>query len=75
LCCLDNPFVLASQVHQVFYVQDPIESDRHYVMQVLPRDLFVVKEETDGETGAAYWGDYRDSRVQLVIFMSNNDIN
>ena len=44
-------------------------------MQVLPRDLFVVKEETDGETGAAYWGDYRDSRVQLVIFMSNNDIN
>ncbi|XP_048494595.1 uncharacterized protein LOC125494815 [Beta vulgaris subsp. vulgaris] len=32
-CSQSDPFVLASQVHQVFYVQDPQEHDIHYVMQ------------------------------------------
>ncbi|GAB2275605.1 hypothetical protein Dimus_010362 [Dionaea muscipula] len=39
LCYMDDPFVLASQVHQVFYVQDPSKEERHYVLQNVPKDL------------------------------------
>lgn len=51
-CYKDDPFVLASQVHQVFYVQDPEESDIHYVMKRVPRDFFDFEEATSEET---YW--------------------
>lgn len=30
LCYLDNPFVIASQVKQVFHIEDPIEMGLHY---------------------------------------------
>jgi len=36
----NDPFVLASQVHQCFYVQDPFETNRHYILKTDPRDLF-----------------------------------
>ncbi|WMV50605.1 hypothetical protein MTR67_043990, partial [Solanum verrucosum] len=36
----EEPFVLGSQVHQCFYVQDPYDQDIHYVMKTVPRDLF-----------------------------------
>ena len=32
-----DPYVLASQVHQVFYVEDPITKSVQYVMKRLPR--------------------------------------
>ncbi|KAH0676202.1 hypothetical protein KY285_024003 [Solanum tuberosum] len=38
-CSQEEPFVLRSQVHQCFYVQDPYDQDRHYVMKNVPRDL------------------------------------
>ena len=38
----DEPFILASQAQQVFYVQDPIEEDWKIVIKVKPRDLFEV---------------------------------
>lgn len=33
----DDPFVIATQVQQVFYVQDATEVDWFYVMKILPR--------------------------------------
>ena len=38
-CSQEEPFVLASQVHQCFYVQDPYDQDKHYVMKTVLRDL------------------------------------
>ncbi|GER38826.1 xylulose kinase-2 [Striga asiatica] len=47
-CYVEDPFVLASQVHQVFYVEDPIEKGWHYAIKTLPKDFFdfVQTEET-----------------------------
>lgn len=47
LCYADDPFVLASQVHQVFYVKDPIEEDWHYVMKKLPKEFFNNEEQIE----------------------------
>ncbi|KAH0682716.1 hypothetical protein KY285_020235 [Solanum tuberosum] len=44
-CSEEEPFVLASQVHKCFYVQDPYDQDRHYVMKTVPRDLFNLSDE------------------------------
>ncbi|KAK6803203.1 hypothetical protein RDI58_000987 [Solanum bulbocastanum] len=41
----EEPFVLGSQVHQCFYVQDLYDQDRHYVMKTIPRDLFNMGKE------------------------------
>ena len=37
--------MLASQVHHCFYVQDPYDQDKHYVMKTVPRDLFNMGNE------------------------------
>ena len=44
-CYHDEPFILASQAHQCFYIQDPFEENKHYVMKTLPRDLFSMSDE------------------------------
>lgn len=36
----DEPFILASQAEQVWYVEDPLESDWHVVVSMTPRDKF-----------------------------------
>ncbi|WMV58746.1 hypothetical protein MTR67_052131 [Solanum verrucosum] len=36
-CSQEEPFVLGSQLHQCFYVKDPYDQDRHYVMKNIPR--------------------------------------
>ncbi|KAH0781461.1 hypothetical protein KY290_001059 [Solanum tuberosum] len=41
-CSQEEPFVLGSQVHQCFYVEDPYDQNRHYVMKNVPRDLFNI---------------------------------
>ncbi|XP_074336049.1 uncharacterized protein LOC141673217 [Apium graveolens] len=38
LCHKSDPHVLAKQVQQVFYVEDPIEKNVHYVIKKLPRE-------------------------------------
>lgn len=38
LCQKSDPYVMASQVRQVFYVEDPIEKNVNYVIKKLPRD-------------------------------------
>lgn len=41
----DEPFILASQAKQVFYVHDPIEKDWQIVVHTKPRDLFDMDSE------------------------------
>ncbi|KAH0639224.1 hypothetical protein KY290_038314 [Solanum tuberosum] len=53
-CSEEEPFVLASQVHQCFYVQDPYDQDRHYVMKTVPRDLFNMSDEFESDLPQSY---------------------
>lgn len=41
----DEPFVLAFQVNQVFYVQDASNKDWKVVVQIRPRDMFDMQQE------------------------------
>ncbi|KAL4373339.1 hypothetical protein AHAS_Ahas05G0071900 [Arachis hypogaea] len=41
-CYQDEPFVLASQAHQCFYVKDSYIPQKHYVMKIILRDLFNI---------------------------------
>nr|XP_043611981.1 uncharacterized protein LOC122583665 [Erigeron canadensis] len=54
-CCSDDPFVMPNQVHQVFYVPDPIEDGLHYVMNTVPRDFFDFEEEGGENVDESYW--------------------
>jgi len=46
-----DPFVLASQVQQCFYIQDPLHINRRYVMKKVPRDLFNMGDQSDKSNG------------------------
>lgn len=45
LCHKSDPYVLASQVQQVFYVQDPTEKMMYNVIKRLPRDWCDIESE------------------------------
>ena len=49
---IDEPFILASQAQQVFYVQDPVDENWHVVVKTRPRDFFDdvgwVRQDVDG---------------------------
>ncbi|KAL4329491.1 hypothetical protein AHAS_Ahas13G0305400 [Arachis hypogaea] len=53
-CYQEEPFVLASQVNQCFYVQDPYVSDKHYVMKTIPRDLFRISDDLEFDSPIIY---------------------
>ena len=40
--------VLASQVHQCFYIEDPLDANRHYALKKVPRDLFNMGDQSNG---------------------------
>jgi hypothetical protein len=42
-----EPFILASQARQVYYVQDPIDTDWHFVVTPSPRDFFDMEFQDD----------------------------
>ena len=44
----NEPFILASQAQQVFYVQDPIEEDWNIVIKMKHRDLYGIYSESVG---------------------------
>ncbi|KAH0660481.1 hypothetical protein KY289_029229 [Solanum tuberosum] len=50
----EEPFVLASQLHQCFYVQDPYDQDTHYVMKPVSRDLFNLTDEFEYDLPQIY---------------------
>ena len=41
----DDPFVLATQVQQVFYIEDPTEKDKYFVINQLPKDQYSDVED------------------------------
>ncbi|XP_019260867.1 PREDICTED: uncharacterized protein LOC109238842 [Nicotiana attenuata] len=55
LCSRDDPFVLASQVYQVFYVEDPTEKDVYYARSKVPVDLYDLEEENCPNIGDTFW--------------------
>uniref|UniRef100_A0A803N719 Transposase-associated domain-containing protein n=1 Tax=Chenopodium quinoa TaxID=63459 RepID=A0A803N719_CHEQI len=71
-CSKDDPFVLASQVHQVYYSQDPLEEDIQYVMKRVPRDLFDFEEALSEET---YWEEPIDSSSNNMPSFDANHIH
>lgn len=48
-CFKNDPYVLSSQVQQVFYVEDPTEKMVHYVIKKLPRDWCDAENENATE--------------------------
>ncbi|KAI5397437.1 hypothetical protein KIW84_063304 [Lathyrus oleraceus] len=70
-CYMDDPFVLASQVHQCFYIQDPSDANKHYVMKSIPRDFFNMNEQSDSNLHQSYACDVSDHAVNLA---SNDEI-
>lgn len=50
-CYKNDPFVLASQVQQCFYIEDPFNKNKHYVLTALPRESFDIGEclSSDGQ--------------------------
>ena len=50
----NDPYVLASQVQQVFYVQDPRDSNWHNAVKVTPKDSYNVGEESFPDDGGKF---------------------
>ncbi|GAU46340.1 hypothetical protein TSUD_401990 [Trifolium subterraneum] len=70
-CYQTDPFVLASQVHQCFYVRDPSNENKHYVMKTVPRDLFNMGDQSTVNAEEGYHNDPFDD-IQ-ILNASNND--
>lgn len=66
---------MANQVHQVFYVQDSIEKDWHYVMKAIPRELFDMNEGLDADLGESYWSELTDVSLPLVTHSDVHDVS
>ena len=47
----NDPFVLAFQVQQCFYIKDPLDANRHYAFIKVPRDLFNIGDQCDQSNG------------------------
>jgi hypothetical protein len=53
----DEPFILATQATQVYYVQDLVDTDWHSVVDATPRDYFdmgVRIDDNEDETDSYY---------------------
>lgn len=74
-CYQNDPFVLASQVHQCFYVQDPLEENKHYVMKTVPRDLFNMGEQSDVMIQEGYLCDPFDDMRNLNAPNNDDELN
>ncbi|KAL4357082.1 hypothetical protein AHAS_Ahas09G0151100 [Arachis hypogaea] len=53
-CYQEKPFVLAYQVNQYFYEQDPYVSDKYYVIKIIPRDLFRISDDIEFDSPIIY---------------------
>ncbi|GER33101.1 TATA BOX ASSOCIATED FACTOR II 59 [Striga asiatica] len=69
LCYEDDPFVLASQVHQVFYVKDATEKGCHYVMKKLSKDFINIMDHTED----AYFAELTESVEERMVSIPNDD--
>ncbi|QHO28660.1 uncharacterized protein DS421_7g218620 [Arachis hypogaea] len=74
-CYQEEPFVLACQVHQCFYVQDPFDQNKHYVMKSIPRDLFNIGDEADVDPQTIYEKEPSDQSMGPSIPNDNGEID
>ena len=74
-CYQEEPFVLASQAHQCFYVQDPFDQNKHYVMKTIPRDLFSISDQADNDVQAIYENEPFDHLMGPSIPNDNGEVD
>ena len=76
----DEPFVLASQVQQVFYVQDLLQPEWRVVVRTKPRDIYEMGEELSFESNSQHQFDNNEIMeecnvgIEEVIWV-RNDVN
>ncbi|KAF7843835.1 uncharacterized protein G2W53_000740 [Senna tora] len=70
----DDPFVLASQVHQCFYVQDPFNESKHYAMSKVSKDLLDGKEIENSDIQSFYWNQSNDHTKNLLGLVNDEDV-
>ncbi|KAL4327722.1 hypothetical protein AHAS_Ahas13G0128500 [Arachis hypogaea] len=70
-CYQKEPFVLACQVHQCFYVQDAFDKNKHYVMKTVPRDLFSISDQVSIDAEDTYENEPFDNST--VPSLPNDD--
>ena len=46
-----EPFVISSQVQQVYYIQDPVDVNWHVVLKTTPRDAYDEEDDDEGDAG------------------------
>ncbi|KAH0632935.1 hypothetical protein KY284_035721 [Solanum tuberosum] len=73
-CSQEEPFVLGSQVHQCFYVQDPYDQDRHYVMKTVPRDLFNMGDQVESNLPQSYENEPSEHLMGPSIPKDNGEV-
>ncbi|XP_042437052.1 uncharacterized protein LOC122023018 [Zingiber officinale] len=72
LCSLNDPYVMPSQVHPVFYVPDPLVDSLQYVMNRVPRDLY--EGDYGINDGNTYWSELHDNEIHPVLQVGVEDI-
>ncbi|KAL4564767.1 hypothetical protein LXL04_028838 [Taraxacum kok-saghyz] len=65
---------MPSQVHQVFYVPDPVENFLNYVITTVPRDIYDLEDESNETIGGSYWSDPNEDRFNSVPQVSEHEI-
>ncbi|KAF7826751.1 uncharacterized protein G2W53_017915 [Senna tora] len=73
-CYQEDPFVLATQVHQCFYVKGHLEENRYYVMKRVPRDLFNMGDQSDGGQ-EFHWGEPSDSSSNPTLLVDDAEVD
>ncbi|PKA45797.1 hypothetical protein AXF42_Ash018348 [Apostasia shenzhenica] len=67
----DDPFIFSSQAKQVFYVQDPENTEWHYVIMTKPRDLYDLGTATEERNDETYTESLPTQNVVMVESLNN----
>ena len=78
----NEPFVLASQAKQIFYVKNANESNWHTVIEMQPRDLYQMSEKiSNGDPEPLQQSELQDDHLHIlelvdedVIVWNRNDV-
>jgi len=74
-CSQEEPFILASQAHQCFYVKVPYDDDKHYVMKTVPRDLISMSDEAESDVPQSYINEPYDHSMVPSIPEDNGEVD
>lgn len=66
-CHKNDPFVLASQVHQVFYIQDPIEKHIHYPIKKLSTTIDDLHDDNNANDDDDINGQFAHDRSMSLL--------